>query len=109
MNRDSSPKDRFDTFLSYKRTDIKLAKELLSLLRHYNLTVWFDEDELRPGVSWQYLMQRGIENSQSGVVVFGNDGIGPWQNEEMQALLDLAVYYSGSLPSDVHCSLSKPR
>lgn len=83
----------FDAFLSYKRTDLDqpTVREFLRILRHYNLVVWFDEDELRPGISWQNLMEVGIRNSQSGVVLIGSNGIGPWQDEEMQALLQLAV------------------
>jgi hypothetical protein len=94
MTSDNDQTNRFDAFLSYKRADLDqpVVRELLRLLRHYGLTIWFDEDELRPGVSWQHLMQKGIENSQSGLILIGSNGIGPWQNEEMQVLLDLAVY-----------------
>jgi hypothetical protein len=84
---------KFDVFLSYKRTDLDLptVRELIRLLRHYNLVVWFDEDELRPGISWQKLMEVGIKDSRSGIVLIGSAGIGPWQDEEVQALLNFAA------------------
>lgn len=89
----NSQNKKFNTFLSYKRNDVDQLKvrELLRLLRHYDLVVWFDEDELRPGISWLDLMETGIKNSQSGVVLIGSNGMGPWQDQEVQALLQLAV------------------
>ncbi len=83
----------FDTFLSYKRTkqDQYKVYDILKVLRQNNLKVWFDEDEIRPGTSWQKSMETGIKNSQSGLVLIGSNGIGPWQDVEMQALLQFAV------------------
>lgn len=93
MIGDNAQTQQFDVFLSYKRTDLDqpTIRELVRLLRHYNMTIWFDEDELRPGFSWQSLMEQGIKSSGSGAVLLGRDGIGPWQDEEMQGLLQLAV------------------
>lgn len=83
----------FDSFLSYKRTQQDQYKvyELLRLLREQNLSIWFDEDQIRPGISWQKSMEIGIRNSRSGLVLIGSNGIGPWQDVEMQALLQYAV------------------
>lgn len=93
MSGNSPQVKKFDVFLSYKRTDLDLptVRELVRILRHYDLVVWFDEDELRPGLAWQKLMEIGIKDSRSGVVLIGSAGIGPWQNEEVQALLNFAA------------------
>ncbi len=44
-----------------------------------------------PGVPWQQLLEEGIQHSKSIAVLIGKDGLGPWEDEEMQAALVLAV------------------
>ena len=51
----------------------------------------FDRWNLQPGRPWQELMADGIGRSRAGAVLVGRDGIGPWENREMQALLNRAV------------------
>jgi mannitol/fructose-specific phosphotransferase system IIA component (Ntr-type)/phosphotransferase system HPr-like phosphotransfer protein len=80
-----------DVFLSHNSKDKAVVRELKRQLVARGLSVWLDEDELRPGVPWQQLLELGIQNSKSVVVVVGQDGLGPWENEEMQAALILAV------------------
>lgn len=93
MTYKSGPIKKFNAFLSYRRVerDQAAVRELLTILRHNSLRIWFDEDELRPGFSWQKAMELGIKNSSSGVVLLGSSGIGPWQDREVQAFLRLAV------------------
>jgi phosphotransferase system HPr-like phosphotransfer protein/mannitol/fructose-specific phosphotransferase system IIA component (Ntr-type) len=80
-----------DVFLSHNSKDKPVVRELKRRLAAKGLTVWLDEDELRPGIPWQELLEIGIRSSRSVVVVIGKDGLGPWENEEMQAALILAV------------------
>ncbi len=80
-----------DVFLSYNSEDKPVVRELKRLLAAKGRTVWFDEDELQPGIPWQELLEIGIRSSRSVVVVIGKDGLGPWENEEMRAALMLAV------------------
>lgn len=83
----------FDVFFSYRHTesDKPVVRELAKFLRHYGLTIWLDEDMIQPGVSWQTMMEVGIKNSMSGAILLGREPIGPWQDEEVQALLQYAV------------------
>lgn len=81
----------FDVFLSHSNKDKPAVRELRDRLAARQLTVWFDEDELRPGIPWQQLLEDGIVKSRSVVVVVGGHGVGPWENEEMRAALQLAV------------------
>lgn len=60
-------------------------------LTAYQLSAWVDEDELRPGVPWQELLEEGIKASASIAVLIGKDGLGPWEDEEMRSALRLAV------------------
>ena len=82
---------RFDVFLSHNSKDKAVVRELRDQLAAHGLSVWYDEDELRPGIPWQQLLEDGIRNSQSVVVIVGHDGMGPWEDEEMRAALTLAV------------------
>jgi hypothetical protein len=83
---------KFDVFLSHNSKDKPGVRKLKNRLTDdYDLTVWFDEDELPPGVPWQALLEEGIVNSGSIAVLVGADGIAPWEDEEMQAALQLGV------------------
>jgi len=82
---------KFDVFLSYSRGDEQAVRQLKEHLVAFPLKVWFDKDELRPGIRWQSLLKDGIRNSSSIAVVMGRSAQGPWQEEEMEAALRLAV------------------
>src|SRR5262245_28693539 len=82
---------RYDVFLSHNSKDKQVVRELKQRLTSKDLAVWFDEDELRPGIPWQNLLELGIRASKSVAVLVGKDGVGPWEDEEMQAALILAV------------------
>lgn len=81
----------FDVFLSHNSKDKPAVRELKRLLAASGLVIWLDEDELRPGMPWQELLASGIHTSNSVAVLVGRDGLGPWEDEEMQAALRLAV------------------
>lgn len=80
-----------DVFLSHNSHDKPLVRELAALLEARGLRVWLDETHLTPGRNWQPLLEQGIEEAASGAVLVGADGLGPWEDEEMQALLRRAV------------------
>jgi hypothetical protein len=81
----------FDVFLSHNSCDKPTIRDLVRCLRQKGVTVWLDEDELRPGIPWQSLLEKGINSSRSVAVVIGRDGVGPWEDEEMQGALRLAA------------------
>ena len=91
MENGAREKVVFDVFLAHKNVDKRTVHALADALRQQRLKVWLDEHELRPGLPWQRLMEEGIRASRSGAVLVGADGIGPWEDEEMQALLQFAV------------------
>ena len=80
----------FDTFLTHNSKDKPTARELKRVLEARGLTVWFDEDRLRPGLSWQPLLEHALQRAGSVVVALGGSGLGPWQNEETQLALNHA-------------------
>jgi hypothetical protein len=81
----------FNVFLSHNSKDKQAVRELKLWLSANGLAVWLDEDELQPGLPWQQLLESGIKTSRSIAVLVGKDGLGPWEDEEMQAALVLAV------------------
>jgi TIR domain len=81
----------FDVFLSHNSKDKAAVRDLKQQLIGCSLTAWLDEDELQPGIPWQQLLEDGIHQSRSIAVLIGSDGLGPWEDEEMQAALRLAV------------------
>jgi len=81
----------FHVFLSHNSRDKPQVRELARRLETRGLRVWLDEEQLPPGVPWQPLLEQGMEDCRSGAVLVGKDGFGPWQDEEMQALLRQAV------------------
>ena len=81
----------FNVFISHNGCDKPAVRDLKQRLLDCRLTVWLDEDELQPGIPWQNLLEEGIKNSASVAVFVGRDGLGPWEDEEMRAVLSLAV------------------
>jgi hypothetical protein len=81
----------FDVFLSHNSKDKPKVRELKQLLAARGVTVWLDEDELRPGIPWQASLETGIKTSQSVAVLVGQEGLGLWEDEEIQVALRLAV------------------
>lgn len=82
---------RFDVFLSHDSRDKPAVRELKAALERHGLKVWLDEDELPPGRNWQPLLAAAIRDCRSIAAVIGQDGLGPWEDEEIQAALKLAV------------------
>jgi hypothetical protein len=88
------PTPRFQVFLSYSSKDEKnrqAVQRLKTRLADQGLTVWYDGDQLRPGISWQQGLETGIKSSASVAVLVGQDRIGPWERVEMEVALQRAL------------------
>ncbi len=81
----------FHVFLSHNSSDKPTVRALKQALADRGLKCWLDEEQLRPGLPWQNLLAQGIKGSGSVAVCVAADGLGPWEDEEMQAALFLAV------------------
>jgi 5'-deoxynucleotidase YfbR-like HD superfamily hydrolase len=80
-----------DVFLSHNSLDKAQVRDLKTRLTAAGLKVWLDEDELRPGLPWQKLLEEAIRDSKSIAVLIGSSGVGPWEKEELEAALIYAV------------------
>ncbi|WP_133510546.1 TIR domain-containing protein [Candidatus Thiosymbion oneisti] len=81
----------FHVFLSHNNKDRSAIRALKRALAERGLKCWLDEEQLRPGSPWQDLLAQGIKDSGSVAVCVAADGLGPWEDEEMQSALHLAV------------------
>ncbi len=77
----------FDVFLSHNSQDKPTVRKLANALKSRGLKVWLDEWELIPGRRWQDALEQIIKTTRSAAVLVGKDGLGPWEHQEMQALL----------------------
>jgi formylglycine-generating enzyme required for sulfatase activity len=82
----SNPEE-FNVFLCHNSADKPAVKEIGLRLKDCGIIPWLDEWELRPGFSWQTLLEEQIPRIKSAAVFIGKEGIGPWQKEEIKAFL----------------------
>jgi small GTP-binding protein len=77
----------FDVFLCHNGKNKPRVKDIGEKLKEQGILPWLDEWELRPGLSWQRLLEKQIRQIKSAAVFVGKDGIGPWQQQEIEAFL----------------------
>ena len=77
----------FDVFLCYNRKDRLAVTEIGEKLKEFGYLPWLDEWELRPGFPWQPALESQIKRIKSAAVFVGKEGMGPWQQEELNAFL----------------------
>jgi hypothetical protein len=77
----------FDVFLCYHVIDKSAVKRVGERLKERGILPWLDEWELRPGLSWLRILEEQIRHIKSAAVFVGKEGIGPWQRQELDALL----------------------
>lgn len=87
VNGQDSQAEIFDVFLCHKGEDKPAVREISKKLVKEGIKPWLDEEQIRPGTSWQPVLGEQIKKINSAAVFVGNSGIGPWQDEEIQALL----------------------
>jgi hypothetical protein len=77
----------FDVFLCHNSEDKPAVREIAQQLIKEGIKPWLDAEQIPPGSSWQTELGEQIKCIKSAAVFVGNSGIGPWQNEEIQAFL----------------------
>jgi hypothetical protein len=87
VNAQDSNAKIFDVFLCHNNEDKPAVLEISKKLVREGIKPWLDENEIRPGTSWQTALGLQIEGIKSAAVFVGQSGVGPWQNQEIQALL----------------------
>jgi len=77
----------FDVFLCHNSADKPAVKRIAKRLEELGLNPWLDEWQLRPGMGWQRALEEQIKQIQSAAVFVGPTGVGPWQQNELDAFL----------------------
>jgi GTPase SAR1 family protein len=77
----------FDVFLCHNGKNKAEIKVIGEALKERGILPWLDEWELQPGLPWQSLLEKQIGQIKSAAVFVGRDGVGPWQRQELDALL----------------------
>lgn len=77
----------FDVFLCHNGKDKLKVKEIGEQLKELGILPWLDEWELRPGLPWQRILSKQIGQIKSAAVLVGANGIGPWEQMELEAFL----------------------
>lgn len=77
----------FDVFLCHHGLDKAQVKLLGKQLMQHGILPWLDEWELQPGLPWIPELERRIGQVRAAAICVGASGIGPWQEEEISALL----------------------
>jgi hypothetical protein len=80
-------KGDFDIFLSYNSKDKSEVKKIGENLMESGILPWFDEWELKPGMSWLRALENQIKKIKAAAVFIGKNGRGPWQEEEIEGFI----------------------
>ena len=83
---------QYDAFLSYNSRDRAAVAALARRLRDKGLDLYQDVWELAPGQEFQSAMTKRIGDSKSCVVFLGPNGLGPWQDQEVQVVINRRAY-----------------
>lgn len=59
---------KFDVFLSHNSKDKPAVKTLGTTLKQRGLSVWLDEWELRPGLTWQDALENIISDCKDSAM-----------------------------------------
>jgi len=78
----------YDVFLCHNSKDKPYVIEIGERLKERGILPWLDVWEIRPGMRWQRELQRNIRSVKSAAVFIGSRGTGPWQELEVERLLE---------------------
>lgn len=81
----------FDVFLAYNSEDKEKVEIIAKELKTRGLNPWFDKWNLPPGRAFSHEIQRSLPNTKSVAAFIGPSGVGPWQDVELSAALQLFV------------------
>ena len=77
----------FDVFLCHNSKDKPAVRALGQTLRAAGLRPWLDEWELEAGQRFRKELEAQLAKVPAAAVLVGADGMGPWQDLEIDALL----------------------
>jgi hypothetical protein len=88
VNGQPASTEIFDFFLCHNGEDKTAVQEISYKLRSAGVKPWLDIEQIPPGASWRLTLDKQIKTIKSAAVFIGRGGLGPWQSEEIQGLLN---------------------
>ncbi len=83
----------YDVFLCYNSKDKEQVEAIGRRLKERGILPWLDAWDVRPGMRWQDALERQLKSIKSAAVFIGPKGSGPWQDLEIQQLLQQFASY----------------
>ena len=77
---------QFDIFLAHNGADKALVREIAAALKERGINYWLDEEQIPPGTRWQDELQKAIADVKSAAIFIGPQGLGRWQQMELQTI-----------------------
>jgi hypothetical protein len=81
-----------DVFLCHNSNDKDQVEQIALKLKKAGIRPWFDKWEIRPGSTWQKVLEEQIEQIPAACVFIGSTGLGPWEDMEMRGFLSQFAY-----------------
>jgi hypothetical protein len=81
------PPKSYDVFLCYNSEDRDAVIAIAEQLKKRDITPWVDW-EIKAGEPWIEVLEKHIDKIQSAAILIGENGIGPWQKNEIYTILD---------------------
>jgi hypothetical protein len=82
---------RFDVFVSHSSKDKPWVHRLVADLTRYGVSVWLDENEIRPGDLFAKALEQGIAQSRAVALVISPEAMASgWVEQEYYRALSLA-------------------
>ncbi|MBN4003275.1 toll/interleukin-1 receptor domain-containing protein [Nostoc sp. LPT] len=78
----------FDVFCAHNSHDKIQVERIAGKLKRRDIKSWIDKDQILGGQSFQTKIQEAITNVKSAAIFIGESGLGNWQKEEIEFLLD---------------------
>ena len=78
-------------FISYVREDTEAVQRLCKVLRTYNIEVWLDREQLKPGYRWAEAIQEAIREGSFYIACFSkayNERLRTYMNEELALAIE---------------------
>jgi tetratricopeptide (TPR) repeat protein len=75
---------KFDVFLAHHSGDKLMVRQISNKLKQRRLKPWIDEEQIAPGRSFQQAIQQAIPTVKTAAIILGANGIGRWQEWEIE-------------------------
>ena len=78
-------------FISYVKEDFEMVSKVSTVLQQFDIGVWWDKTNLRPGLRWQDQIRKGISQGDFFLACFSKAYVKrqkTYMNEELTLAID---------------------